>query len=203
MPPVKSILFDFDGVLLDSEPVHFSCWQQALAPLGVRIDWETHGRKVVGFSERATVEFFAASQDPPREVEELWARYPVKQQLFRERMAAGAPFAPGLEEFLEELGRRYKLAVVTSSGRSEIEPLLDRSGFRRFFGVVVCGNDVEHPKPAPDPYLLAARTLGVDTALVVEDSDAGMESARRAGFEALRVGAVAETIRLVRARVGL
>ncbi|MFB3825194.1 MAG: HAD family hydrolase [Bryobacteraceae bacterium] len=198
MPPVNSILFDFDGVLLDSEPIHFSCWQEALAPLGVRIDWETHGRNVVGFSERATVEFFAASQG--RDVEELWARYPVKQQLFRERMAAGAPFAPGLADFLEELGRRYKLAVVTSSGRSEIEPVLERSGLRRFFGVVVCGDDVEHPKPAPDPYLLAARLLGVDTALVVEDSDAGMESARRAGFEALRVGSAAETIPLVRAR---
>lgn len=172
-----------------------------MAPLGVNLDWESYARCCIGTSERATVEAFAHMQDSPAGKERIWAQYPAKKELFRRHMARGIPFPPGLNEFLAMLARGYKLAVVSSSSRAEIEPLLARAELVRFFGVLVCGEDVERHKPEPDPYVLAAQRLGVTRALVVEDSDAGMESARRAGFEALRIPAAARTIELVRARL--
>ena len=89
--------------------------------------------------------------------------------------------------------------MVSSSSRVELEPLLVRGGIRDCFQALVFGEDVEHHKPAPDAYLLAARLLGVENALVVEDSDAGLESARRAGFDAVRIPEAARTVELVRA----
>ena len=198
----EAILFDFDGVLLDSEPVHFACWSEALAPLGMKLAWEDYARLCIGISERATIEVFARLQQPPAEAAVIWARYPLKKEFFSRRMAEGPPFVPGLDDFLASLAPAYKLAVVSSSSRSEIEPLLERAGLRHWFGALVTNEDVTRHKPAPDAYLLAARLLNVKSPLVVEDSDSGMESARRAGFEALRIPTATRTIELIRARLG-
>ena len=95
------------------------------------------------------------------------------------------------------------MAVVTSSGRSEIEPLLEAGGLRRYFDTLVCARDAPRHKPAPDPYLLAAERLAARTALVVEDSEAGIASGRAAGFEVLEVRTPADVPRLVLDRLAL
>jgi len=77
--------------------------------------------------------------------------------------------------------------VVSSSGRREVEPLLVAGGLRPYFATIVAGDDVERHKPAPEPYLTAARRLGVRRALVVEDSEPGEASGRAAGFDVLRI----------------
>jgi HAD superfamily hydrolase (TIGR01509 family) len=81
----------------------------------------------------------------------------------------------------------YRLAVVSSSDRSEVEPLLERAGIRQCFATLVCGREAARLKPAPDPYLLAARRLEAQCALAVEDSEAGTASALAAGLEVLTV----------------
>jgi len=194
-----AILFDFDGVLMDSEPVHFACWREVLRTLGIRVEWETYAAHCVGASEPATMEFFARLAQPPREADEIRALYPAKMECFARRMEQELPFTPGIREFLTGLDGRYRAAVVSSSSRAELEPLLERGGIRRCFQALVFGEDVERHKPAPDPYLLAARLVGARAPLVVEDSDAGMESARGAGFDAVRIPAAARTVELVRA----
>ena len=92
-----------------------------------------------------------------------------------------------------------KLAVVSSSDRSEIEPLLAACGVRDRFAALVCGREAPHPKPAPDPYLMAAEMLGAHRPLIVEDSEAGLASARAAGSDYVRVKGPAETPIVVRA----
>jgi beta-phosphoglucomutase len=193
---IEAVLFDFDGVLMDSEPVHFAAWQEALEPLGIHVPWSVFTGQLVGASEPVTMGIFARLADPPMDIEKIRARYPVKKALFQRRMLA-APFAPGMREFMASLEGRYRMAVVSSSSRAELEPLLERGGLSGFLGATVFGEDVECQKPAPDPYLLAARLLRVRLALVVEDSDAGMESARRAGFPAVRIPSPARTVELV------
>ena len=187
MPEFEAILFDFDGVLLDSEPVHCACWAEVLAPLGVTVEWEYYREYGVGVDDREMLRTMAAGSDPPRKWEELWAQYPAKKKLFRARMAQVPPFDPALDGFLGELHGVYKLAVVTSSATTEIAPILAAGGIRQHFDTLVGGDDVQRHKPAPDPYLLAAQRLGVRTALVVEDSEPGMASGRAAGFEVLMV----------------
>ena len=96
-----------------------------------------------------------------------------------------------------------KMAVVTSSGRSEVEPVLRRAGVHEFLGALVFGEDVERRKPDPGPYLLAAARLGAGNPLVVEDSAAGIASGRAAGFDVLEVSHPDEVPARVRAALGL
>jgi HAD superfamily hydrolase (TIGR01509 family) len=149
------------------------------------------------------VEVFARLANPPADPAKLWEQYPLKKQRFRERMAANAPFAEGVAEFFRALSVEYKLGVVSSSSHAEIEPFLEAAGIRQYLGTVVGGDDVKRHKPAPDPYVLAGQRLGIDTALAVEDSPPGIESARAAGFAALRIADPARMMELVRARLAM
>jgi sugar-phosphatase len=97
------------------------------------------------------------------------------------------PFEAALVAMLPELHRDYRLAVVSSSSASEIEPLLVAAGIREHFDTIVGGEMVKRHKPAPEPYLLAAERLGVERAWVLEDSAAGIASGKAAGFEVIAV----------------
>jgi HAD superfamily hydrolase (TIGR01509 family) len=203
MPEFDAILFDFDGVLVDSEPLHWACWAEALAPLGVPLEWEFYRSRCIGIDDREMLRMMATRSDPPLDWEQLWRQYPAKKEFFRARTMAAPPFPEGIAEMLAQLHGSYKMAVVTSSGRPEIEPLLDAAGLRGYFETLVCARDAERHKPAPDPYLLAAQRLGVRSALVVEDSEAGIASGRAAGFEVLAVPNAADVPRLVLDRLRL
>ena len=201
MPGFDAILFDFDGVLIDSEPVHWACWREVLLPLGVSLEWEFYRDSCIGIDDRLMLQMMATASDPPRDWNEMWAQYPAKKKLFQARMIETPPFPQGLAGLLEELQPQYKLAVVSSSACSEIEPLLERAGLRGYFGTIVGAESVRNHKPAPDPYLLAAERLASRAALVLEDSEAGLTSGRAAGFEALRVRHPNETADVVRRRL--
>ena len=109
--------------------------------------------------------------------------------------------APGAPEMLKDLHGRYGIAVVGSSARQEVQPALEIAGVWGYFDAAVCGSEVAHLKPAPDPYLRAAELLKSKCPLVVEDSAAGVASAQAAGFDFVRVASVAETVQLVRERL--
>jgi len=122
-----------------------------------------------------------------------------KQDLFRKTLEDHPPVLIETLELVRELAQNHRLAVVSSSYRREVEPPLIRAGIRDLFEIVVCGNDVERLKPAPDPYLLAATKLGVSRPLVIEDSDSGVAAGQAAGFEVLRVSGVVMVAEEVRA----
>ncbi len=192
MPVFDAILFDLDGVLLDSEPVHCACWAAVLEPLGIHLTWEFYRDHFVGVIQPEMLRYLAAHCDPPRDWNELWAQFPAKRRLFRERMAAAPAFHPALDGLLAELHAHHKLAVVSSTFSPEVELVLEAGKLRRHFDIVVGGDQVRQPKPAPEPYLLAASRLDARMPLVVEDSEAGIASGRAAGFEVLHVRGPAE-----------
>jgi HAD superfamily hydrolase (TIGR01509 family) len=202
MPQFEAILFDFDGVLADTEPLHCACWAEVLAPSGVVLEWEFYRQHCIGIADRDMVEMLAAQARPPRPWEDLWTRYPAKRELFRRRALAAPPFNAGLASFLERLHREYRLAVVSSSSSSELDPVLTAGGIRRHFDTLVGRESTpDRLKPAPDPYLLAAKRLGVRSALVVEDSEVGLASGRAAGFDVLEIDDVAGMPELVLRRL--
>jgi beta-phosphoglucomutase len=198
----QAILFDFDGVLADSEPVHFECWQEILQTHGLDLDWNTYREYGIGVSDRKLLALLCERAGRPADLELLIAEFPRKKELFRTHMLEREPFSAEVFELLPEL-RDYQLAVVTSSGQTEVEPVLEKAGLRNFFHAAVYGGDVKQHKPAPDPYLLAVERLGVRTALAVEDSNAGEISARAAGLEVLRVSTPSEMPGLLRQRLGI
>jgi beta-phosphoglucomutase len=200
MPSFDAILFDFDGVLLDSEPLHCACWAEALAPLGIRIEWDYYREHYLGVADRDMIPIIAARADPPRKWERLWERYPAKRECLRKKLEQ-PPFLPELTALLAELRRRHKLAVVSTSVRVEVEPALIAGGIRRYFDAVITGENTARHKPAPDPYLLAAQRLSAHNPLVLEDSEPGIASGRAAGFEVLPVPDAAVMPALLRRRL--
>lgn len=200
MHSYEAILFDFDGVLVDSEPVHFICWQEVLSKFGLTLDWATYCEKGIGVSDRTLLAIMANQSTPPLDIELLVAEYPHKKELFLRRMLDEPGVSQDTVDLLDSLSD-YKLAVVTSSGRAEVEPILANAGILERFQTVVYGGDVKRLKPAPDPYRLAVERLGVVSALVIEDSEAGEESGRAAGLEVLRVHNQKEVPRMVREKL--
>lgn len=200
MQELQAIFFDFDGVLLDTEPVHWACWSEMLATHGVTLTWEYYRDSCIGIDDRDMLRTMAQLADPPRDWNTLWALYPGKQSLFEARMRKPV-FEPALVACLPGLLSTYRLAVVSSSSSTEIEPLLVAGGLRQHFETVVGGDHVQRHKPDPEPYLLAAKRLGVTRALVMEDSAAGLASGRAAGFEVLQVRHPSEVPELLRRRL--
>ena len=203
-----SVLFDFDGVLADTEPIHWACWAETLSGLGVGIElsWEIYRANCIGVADRNMLGFLASLAARPDglkiDPESLRPQYARKKELFRQRIREASPCAAETVALIRSL-TDYRLAVVTSSGRAEVEPVLERSGIRERFEAVVFGEDVARHKPSPDPYLLAAERLGAGRPLVVEDSDAGVSSARAAGFDVVRIAAPGDLSRMVGAALGL
>jgi beta-phosphoglucomutase len=195
------LLFDFDGVLADSEGLHYRCWTEILAPLAIPLSWETYCANCIGITDRAMLEVLAAQTDPPRDVEDLWQYYPAKKALFRERALAAPPIAAETRSLLADL-MPLPLAVVTSSGAAEVVPVLEKAGILAFFQQIVTGDDVANRKPHPEPYLLAASRMGVKNPLVIEDSEAGEASGRAAGFEVLRLRSPEDLNLSVRSALG-
>ncbi len=198
----EAVLFDFDGVLADSEPVHFACWREVLLPLGISLEWERYHQHYIGISDRKMAEDLVKRAKRPVTVEEISARYDAKTELFREEIRRQLPFAPGVVEFVRSLNG-YRVGVVSSSRSSEVRPVLEAGGLWESLSVTVFGEDVTRHKPDPEPYRKAAAILGVRRALVVEDSEAGVASGRAAGFDVLRIPDPARTVELVRRRLGM
>jgi HAD superfamily hydrolase (TIGR01509 family) len=192
----EAILFDFDGVLADTEPLHYASWAEILRAEGIIVDWETYRRRCIGMHDRQMIEFFCTLKKPSLPFEKLWKRYEAKRRLFLKHALNSSPVPPETAQLVKDL-RGYKLAVVTSSDRAEVEPVLKHAGVREYFELLVCGGEVVRPKPDPEPYVVACEALGVQRALAVEDSEAGVASARAAGLVVVRVCDPAETARRV------
>ncbi len=196
-----AVLFDFDGVIVDSEPVHYECWRELLSERGIDIDWEYYRSDCIGVAEHPMLEAIARRAGRGTEAADLIGLYPRKKEMFRAKMSARMPLAPGIGPLVRSLSA-YRLAVVSSSGRAEVEPVLEQAGLRASLDALVCGMEAGALKPEPEPYLLAAKLAGARRPLVVEDSDAGERSGRAAGFEVLRVESAGEVASCVAARLG-
>ena len=201
-PAYDAVLFDFDGVLVDSEPIHFNAWVETLRPVGVSVSWEGYKSNCIGISDRELLTYFGSLASPPLEPDTLTECYSAKKRTFGLKIAEMDPLTPETVAMIRSL-RGRKLAVVTSSGRLEVEPVLRKAGVYEFMDALVFSEDVSRRKPDPEPYLLAAARLGARNPLVVEDSVAGIASGRAAGFDVLEVTHPDEVPTRVRAALGL
>lgn len=186
MSTFEAIFFDFDGVLVDSEPVHHLCWREVMGRLGVDLDWPTYQSTLRGHSGKPLLEALCSLKEPPLPFEAVQAYYEFKNDLFRDTVLRnpGQLMSADVRLLLDDL-RAYRLAVVSSARRSHVVPILESLGLVDRFETMVLREDVQTLKPSPEPYRTAAVRLGVERALVVEDSEAGAASGRGAGFEVI------------------
>jgi beta-phosphoglucomutase len=190
-PGIEAVLFDFDGVLADTEPIHWRVWRSLLAGQGIDLTWDYYREKCIGITDRRMLEQLAKLAHPPKAIDDLIPLKPLKNQLFYENVMANLDVLPETRSTLEAL-RGTRLGIVTSSTEVEISGILNKLNIENHFETVVFGNQVRRHKPDPEPYREASRRLGISRALVYEDSDAGLESAQGAGHLAVRVPSAAD-----------
>lgn len=184
----SAVLFDFDGVLVDTENVHVAAWQRTLA----RIGWELADEAAVRASE-IDDRYFLKELFGARKIEganlDGWMR--LKQDL-AETMLADAPrLYPGVTALVEALREKgVRLAVVTTTWRRNVEIVLKAAGLADAFQAVIAKEDVSAVKPDPEAYDLALKRLGLKAseAVALEDSPTGLTSAIAAGIEVVAVG---------------
>lgn len=188
----KVVLFDLDGTLVSTEGLKSKAHVETVRALGGRVstDIETLYNKIVGWSHEKTRDEFmrvAGIEATEATRKHYTATY---KSIYRALIESLDEPISGVREFLERLAvSGYRMAVVSSSTRPEMETVLERTRIRQFFDVLVSAEDVTHTKPSPEPYRRALELLSVqpDSAVAFEDSQAGIESALAAGLDVFAV----------------
>ncbi len=186
MKRFAAIIFDMDGVIVDSEPLHERAFLEVFAEMGYTDNHGIHFPDYYGRSDQAVWRDFIAKHHPPQSFEELLA---WKQRRLVELIVAEKPIFEGLPELLEKLAPHYKLGLASGSPHNVIDEVLRLENLRRFFPVVVSVVDVGKSKPAPDVFLRTAELLGVapEHCCVIEDAAVGIEAALAAGMDVIAI----------------
>lgn len=181
-----AVIFDLDGVIADSEPLHQLGFRRLFEELGLDPAPTDSWHRFVGTSDRHVLLQLLDGRDVGRSVEDLLDR---KAAIFLELLKEKEPLFPEIPELVPALAARYPLAVASGSLRTAIAGVLELRGLRKHFRHTVSVQDVAHGKPAPDLFLRAAELLGKSPAscVVLEDSVAGVTAARAAGMRVIGI----------------
>ena len=197
---LRAILFDFNGVLVDDEPIHLEMFQKVLGEEGISLSAEDYYARYLGLDDRACFAAVLAAAGEPATVPRLMRLIARKASYYQERIRrSGYPFFPGAVELVTALsdGGRM-LGVVSGALREEVEGALRQAGLQGRFKVLVTAEDVEESKPDPQGYLralealnsqppLPERLLHPHEVLAVEDSPAGLAAAAALGLATLAI----------------
>lgn len=183
MPLISTLLWDNDGVLVDTEPLYFRATREILAEVGVDVSHREFleinivgGKSVINLASRA-----GFSDERLLELRE------ARDQRYSELLSEGVKLTPGIKEVLSSLAVNYRMAIVTSCHAKHFDIIHQKSGLLDFFEKIIKREDYKLSKPHPEPYLTAMRSLGSSAAesLAIEDSPRGLASARAAGLDCI------------------
>jgi len=181
---IQALIFDFDGVLVDSEPIRFRAGVQALSEVGVSLTWEQFLSTWLGRTDAAGLGEILGPRFATRGPAIIARRNVLYEQALDE-----VPAYPDAVRLLSRIPAGVRVAVATGSRRPEVEGILSRLGLSQYFHALVTAENYRRAKPDPDPFLTAASRLEIPPAacLVVEDSPAGVAAAHAAGMPVVGV----------------
>jgi len=197
---LRAIIFDFNGVIIDDEPLHLELFRSILSNEGLSLSDEDYRDKYLGYDDRAC--FITVLADAGRKIEANDNQYIdrlVARKATRYEQEIGKRYLlfPGVVEIVPRLSSRYPLAIVSGALRKEIELVLRLGKIREYFRVIIAAEDTSACKPDPEGFLKALAALNSnppeqkliqpDECLVIEDSVAGITAAKRAGMRCLAV----------------
>lgn len=193
---MHAIIFDFDGVIADTEPLHFESLRRTLADIEIMLTEQDYYANYLGFDDRGCIlEALRINRRPisPSLIEELMAK---KAAAYMTSIKDHLVIFPGVREFIEAAAATYPIAIASGALRTEIELVLEQIGIRKAFGHITSAEDVTCGKPNPEPFLQAlaglnghqsTAAISPDSCLVIEDSLPGIRAAKAAGMKVLAV----------------
>ncbi|HKT13176.1 MAG TPA: HAD family phosphatase [Terriglobia bacterium] len=193
---LRAIIFDFDGIIVDSEPIIMKLTHEMAAQEGWAVSEEDYYRDYLALDDRGIVEHLFISHGRPVDharVEELanW-----KSRVYGNIIEDGLPTLPGAVDFVRQAAKAYPLAIASGSARSEIEHLLGKLGLRDFFRIIASADDCARSKPDPEVYLKALAGMNTlpefqqspllpSECLAIEDAPGGIDAAHAAGIRCI------------------
>jgi beta-phosphoglucomutase-like phosphatase (HAD superfamily) len=191
---LRAVVFDFDGVIANSEPLHFRALRDVLASTGVSLSERDYYARYLGFDDAGALHAIGADSGAfgPAQVASLVSRKAVR---FEELEADAGMLFPGAAAAIRRVAASVPIGIASGARRDEILRVLEAAGLTDLFAAIVAAEDVSRSKPDPAPYLLAVRLLAAvagdslqpGDCVAIEDSRWGLESARQAGLRTIAV----------------
>ena len=187
----EAVIFDFDGIIVDTEPLHYAAFQRTLEPLGLHFTWEEYVETYIGFDDRDAFKHAFSSKNAVLSQEELHRLIGQKAVFFTEVIRTGVSAYPGVIELIRQLHtHNIPLAICSGALRSDIDPILAMLNITDYFDIIVTADDVAASKPDPECYQLAFQRLQLahqnsfskDVTFAIEDTPAGISAAKAAGL---------------------
>lgn len=193
---LEAVIFDFDGIIVDTEPLHYKAFQEVLIPLGMGYGWDEYLGHYIGFDDRDAFREAFRSSGRGLTADELHRLIEEKAAAFQRTIASGVEPYAGVVELITSLSGRLPVGLCSGALRSDIDPILSQLGLTGSFDCMVTADEVSASKPDPESYALAVRRLAAafpahsltpGGCLAIEDTPAGIASATGAGLKVLAV----------------
>jgi beta-phosphoglucomutase len=193
---LRAVIFDFDGVITDSESLHLRAFNKVLAQHNIEITEEVYYREYLGFTDRDCFESVAGKNNLVLDSEQIANLIKQKNKIFDELARNEATIFEGVPEFLQMLtDNKIRRAICSGALLADIQPILEKSQLGHFFEEIVSADQIEKGKPDPEGFLLALNrlnkesqnTVSADECVVIEDSHWGLEAAIAAGMHTVAI----------------
>jgi beta-phosphoglucomutase len=192
--PIRAIVFDFDGVIANTEPLHFRAYRDVLATVGIALDEPEYYARYLGYDDVGAFRAMSADRGRPLSSEAIATLVACKAVRIEELERESSVLFPGAADAVRRMAADFPIAIASGALRAEIVRVLEATGLAPLFVDIVAAEDTPLSKPAPDPYQRAVELLrkaAIDLTpaecVAVEDSRWGLESARAAGLRTLAV----------------
>jgi beta-phosphoglucomutase len=203
---IRAVIFDLDGTLADTEPIHFEAFQEILRTDGIAVSREDYFTRLIGYTDHDVFAVLLREGGRDAALAEVRALMERKAALYQAMITGRDVMYPGAADFVRDCARRFPLMLVTGTLRNEAEMILGGGKVRELFLDIIAAEDVEHGKPAPDGFLTGLGRFGFilrprpsivgAECLVIEDTAAGIEAAHLAGMRVLAVCQTASAAQL-------
>lgn len=198
MNKLRAIIFDFDGVVADNEPIHFAMFQRVLGEIGLFLSEEEYYANYLGYDDKGCFAAVLAARGRPAPKAVIDDLVSHKARVYLDYIREHLVIFPGVRELVREAATRFRLAIASGALRREIEFILEQAGIRKEFEHITSAEDVTHGKPDPEGFLHAVAALNrktpaghpaliADDCLVIEDSIPGIRAGHAAGMKVLAV----------------
>lgn len=188
---MKIIIFDFDGVILDSENSHFIAFNEGLKNLNINISEDEYYSKYISLDDRGVITNVVNDKNISVTNEEIDMIIKNKNDYFESRLIDNSKLFPGVEELIIQLSKNFVLSIGSGANRSEIIKTLKNNNIYDYFEIIVSANEVNNPKPNPETYNRVLENINTDfninEIIVIEDSPGGIEAAKSAGLKCIAI----------------